>query len=277
MVLYPQRHPDDNLADLANLKASPSASLYYEGVSAFALLHFPQFKYPAVALERSHFVSATTCSASGNTMTVTFNNPEAWKTAAQDWTQHPEGFVVISYIAGCGHGLSTAERTFHLVTSVRLNEGKLQIICSVSMIPMTDAHPGHEIKFHMTKYTGTPSSPPKHSRRQDDGPTGISDEDNKAFGEGLAKTGKVIGQSIATGATAIAKGLWKAFTPSPSAAAALASGELPVGAGLNPTDVVNKSLQDIATSIIPVPVPVKSGQFLFDTSGDFVDIPDVGR
>ncbi|KAJ7122158.1 hypothetical protein C8R44DRAFT_981407 [Mycena epipterygia] len=158
-VLFPKRHPDDDPANLANLKATTSATLYYEAPAAHALVHIPVFNQPMVSLERSRFLSSVSCNAAGNMMVITFKDEKSWEVASTDWAQYSNGFLIISHVHGCGEGVDKGERNFHLVSSVRPVPSKKQIICTMTSVEIEQAvHPDHVMAFQISKYDSAPAT-----------------------------------------------------------------------------------------------------------------------
>ncbi|KAJ7848091.1 hypothetical protein B0H13DRAFT_2404756 [Mycena leptocephala] len=101
-ALRPLPHPHDNPADLDNLKAVNTGTLYYQAeegmshsrvasnltlivITAFGTVHIPVFNYPAVSLDRSHYITSVTCNG----------DHQSWATAWTDWSHHAK-FIVIS-------------------------------------------------------------------------------------------------------------------------------------------------------------------------------------
>ncbi|KAJ6629580.1 hypothetical protein B0H10DRAFT_2208542 [Mycena sp. CBHHK59/15] len=131
-TLYPGLHPDEDASDLDNLKANKESSLYYtaspdskrQGAGVLQLTHL----YPAVSLERSEFISSVTCNSASTIMTVTFKDTSLFETALADWSQHRTGFLLILYIAGCGTGVDSSERSFHLISGISAsNLGRINV------------------------------------------------------------------------------------------------------------------------------------------------------
>ncbi|KAJ7715800.1 hypothetical protein B0H16DRAFT_1255172, partial [Mycena metata] len=109
-------------------------------------------KYPLVSLDKSDLASAT-CNYASDTMTVSFHDEEAYTVASKDWSTHPGGLVVISYILGCGKGVDTLERSFHFVSSMQLRRDERQIVCKISPRKLTDvAHPDHDIGIRVKRF-----------------------------------------------------------------------------------------------------------------------------
>jgi hypothetical protein len=87
-------------------------------------------------------------------MIVSFKDEESYTVASADWATYPEGFVVISYIPGCGKGVDTLERSFHLVLTIQLRRDERQIVCKISPVELTDiAHPDHDIHMRAERFT----------------------------------------------------------------------------------------------------------------------------
>ncbi|KAJ7046328.1 hypothetical protein C8F04DRAFT_1323223 [Mycena alexandri] len=106
-------------------------------------------------LERSGFIASVTCNAVGNTMMVTLKDNKSWQTASNDWVHH-HAFFIVSHVAGCGLGAS-GERSFHLVSSIRLFPSTKQIACTTEHVDLEmAAHPDHLIQFQVNKYSMAP-------------------------------------------------------------------------------------------------------------------------
>ncbi|KAJ6626234.1 hypothetical protein B0H10DRAFT_2211426 [Mycena sp. CBHHK59/15] len=178
-ILHPGLHPDDDTADLNNLKAHKETSLYYvaapgpriQGAGILKLTHL----YPAVSLERSRFISSITCNAASTSMTVNFKDIASFHTAFNDWSRHQSGFLLISYVAGCGLGVESSERSFHLISRITTSEKDLRIVCQIQTVPMHDTvHPDQEFNFHVATHLADerePTPPNSHSRRDGVGKT----------------------------------------------------------------------------------------------------------
>ncbi|KAJ6619145.1 hypothetical protein B0H10DRAFT_1749987, partial [Mycena sp. CBHHK59/15] len=108
---------------------------------------------PAVSLERSHFISSVTCNSVSNSMDVTFKDSVSFHTAVKDWSSHRSGFLLISYVAGCGLGTDSAERSFHLISHIVISNAHLHIICrTVPMSIHNTLDQNHNIKLHVATY-----------------------------------------------------------------------------------------------------------------------------
>ncbi|KAJ7147794.1 hypothetical protein C8R43DRAFT_1069199, partial [Mycena crocata] len=109
-------------------------------------------KYPTVSLERSRFVSVT-CQPASDTMVVSFDHSKAFNTAVTDWSTHKSGFILISYVAGCGEGTDSSERSFHFVHNFDVSEKDLRITCHIITIPIHHTVDENEtIKLHVATY-----------------------------------------------------------------------------------------------------------------------------
>ncbi|KAJ6614687.1 hypothetical protein B0H10DRAFT_135507 [Mycena sp. CBHHK59/15] len=164
-TLHPGLHPDEDASDLDNLKANKESSLYYtaspdskrQGAGVLQLTHL----YPAVSLERSEFISSVTCNSASTIMTVTFKDTSSFQTALADWSQHHTGFLLISYIAGCGTGVDSSERSFHLISGISASNKDLQIFCQMKTIPIHDTvHEEQEMRFSVVTYSLKNLTPP---------------------------------------------------------------------------------------------------------------------
>ncbi|KAJ7655461.1 hypothetical protein B0H17DRAFT_1146452 [Mycena rosella] len=157
LTLHPGIHPDEDLSDLNNLKAKKASSLYYVappgstvgGASVVELTHL----YPAVSLERSHFVTSVTCDATSTSITVTFADGFSFRTAFDDWKTHRTGFLLISYVPGCGSGTDSLERSFHLISGIVGSQKDRRIVCQAKAIPIhRTIHHDQEIRVHAATY-----------------------------------------------------------------------------------------------------------------------------
>ncbi|KAJ7136409.1 hypothetical protein C8R43DRAFT_848891, partial [Mycena crocata] len=107
---------------------------------------------PAVQLGRSHFIKSVTCDAA-NTISVTFHDSRAFHIAVNDWNKHRTGFLLISYVPGCGSGTNTFERSFHLVSGIVPSEKDLRVVCQAKTIPIHETvHHDQEIRIHAATY-----------------------------------------------------------------------------------------------------------------------------
>ncbi|KAJ7031579.1 hypothetical protein C8F04DRAFT_1185747 [Mycena alexandri] len=156
LLLHPGVHPDVDKSDLDNLKAKKSNSLYYAAppgspTGAAAVMEVAHL-YPAVQLERSHFVNHISCNAGGDSISLTFTDLPAFQAALDDWETHP-AFLLISYVEGCGSGMDTFERSFHLILNVTGSQNDLTIVCRAKTIPIQDTvHRDQEIRLHAATY-----------------------------------------------------------------------------------------------------------------------------
>ncbi|KAJ7125991.1 hypothetical protein C8R44DRAFT_564825, partial [Mycena epipterygia] len=91
---------------------------------------------PTISLERSRFVSSVTCGLASDTMVVTFNDSKSFNTAVTDWSNHTTGFILITYVPGCGEGIDSSERSFHFVHNFDASEKDLRITCQIVTIPI---------------------------------------------------------------------------------------------------------------------------------------------
>ncbi|KAJ6536807.1 hypothetical protein B0H19DRAFT_377960 [Mycena capillaripes] len=109
--------------------------------------------YPAVSLESSHFVASVSCTSNGKSISITFSDNLAFNTAFDDWRTHITGFLLISYVDGCGAGTDSLERSFHLISGIVASEPKLRIVCQAETIPIHEmVHPDQEIRVHAATF-----------------------------------------------------------------------------------------------------------------------------
>ncbi|KAJ7122232.1 hypothetical protein C8R44DRAFT_981442 [Mycena epipterygia] len=156
-TLHPGLHPDEDTADLDNLKGKFNSSLYYkakpdspvQGAGLMQLKH----KYPTVSLERSRFISSVTCEPTSDSMVVTFNDSKSFGTAVMDWSTHKSGFILISYVPGCGEGTDSSERSFHFVSNFVVSEKDRCITCHIVATPLQDTlDNSSNILLHVATY-----------------------------------------------------------------------------------------------------------------------------
>ncbi|KAJ7627970.1 hypothetical protein DFH06DRAFT_1338796 [Mycena polygramma] len=157
-TLLPAKHPDKEVHDLNNLKATKGVTLYYEEPTASqsrapmsAYVDVSAFKVPAVSVEHSVHIRSVSCEdPAGSHISVSFANLDAWKTAVDDWSQYPEGFYIIAYVDGCGPGAASGERSFHLVHSFTSDKNDLSITCDMETVKIHDAvHPEEKMSARM--------------------------------------------------------------------------------------------------------------------------------
>ncbi|KAJ7627992.1 hypothetical protein DFH06DRAFT_1480710 [Mycena polygramma] len=162
-TLFPAKHPDKDVHDLNNLKANKGATLYYEEPTASesdagpmsAHVDVTAFKAPAVSVEHSVHIRAVTCdNPAGTHISVAFDNLDAWTTAVDDWSKYTEGFYIIAYVDGCGPGVASGERSFHLVHSFTSDKRTLTITGDMETVKIHDAvHPDEEMSARMFQST----------------------------------------------------------------------------------------------------------------------------
>ncbi|KAJ7154839.1 hypothetical protein C8R43DRAFT_438268 [Mycena crocata] len=157
MALHPNLHPDEDTSDLENLKAKKQSALYYSSLSGTDIQGAGMVKlthlYPAVSLERSHFISSVTCDGS-DALTVTFTNDAAYQTAVKDWTGHYQGFLIISYVHGCGSGVASSERSFHFVSRILPSKAHRKILCQTKPMAIHDTvHPTEDVNVHVITFS----------------------------------------------------------------------------------------------------------------------------
>ncbi|KAJ6625351.1 hypothetical protein B0H10DRAFT_639569 [Mycena sp. CBHHK59/15] len=121
-----------------------------QGAGIIQLTHL----YPAVPLEHSRFISSVACNTVSTSMTVTFIDSMSFQTAFDDWSTHRTGFLLISYVAGCGAGVESSERSFHLVSGIVASRKNLQIVCRAQTLPIHHTvDQDQEIHFHVATYS----------------------------------------------------------------------------------------------------------------------------
>ncbi|KAJ7791703.1 hypothetical protein B0H14DRAFT_190513 [Mycena olivaceomarginata] len=155
-IMSPKRHPKDDPADLAHLKTQTSGNFYYEGNGAMTEMHVPVTTFPIASLDKSDLV-ATSCNYASTSMSVSFRDDESWTVASTDWARHRTGFILVSYVPGCGRGVDTLERSFHFVSSMVLHRSERQIVCAISAMEFKHAvHPDHEVEINAGTYGLSP-------------------------------------------------------------------------------------------------------------------------
>ncbi|KAJ7131810.1 hypothetical protein C8R43DRAFT_845356, partial [Mycena crocata] len=109
---------------------------------------------PAVSPERSNSIASVICNAASKTISVTFTNEEAFRTAVEDWRTHLRpGFLLITYVAGCGSGTAALERSFHLVSKFHASEKDLCVVCEGVLVPIHQTvHRDEIITVHAATY-----------------------------------------------------------------------------------------------------------------------------
>ncbi|KAJ7677577.1 hypothetical protein B0H14DRAFT_2655999 [Mycena olivaceomarginata] len=80
----------------------------------------------------------------------------SFQTAFRDWRTHDSGFLIISYIEGCGVGIDSYEHSFHLMSGIHASEHDLGIVCQGTTVPIHEA-------------MGQPNRPAKHSEATPNG------------------------------------------------------------------------------------------------------------
>ncbi|KAJ6481546.1 hypothetical protein C8R47DRAFT_1049827, partial [Mycena vitilis] len=156
-TLLPAKHPEKEVHDLNNLKANKGVTLYYEEPASqsrapmSAYVDVSAFKVPAVSVEHSVHIRSVSCEdPAGSRISVSFANLDAWKMAVDDWSQYPEGFYIIAYVDGCGPGVASGERSFHLAHSFTSDKNDLSITCDMETVKIHDAvHPEEKMSARM--------------------------------------------------------------------------------------------------------------------------------
>ncbi|KAJ7034819.1 hypothetical protein C8F04DRAFT_554459 [Mycena alexandri] len=157
--LHPALHPDLDTSDLNNLKASNDSSLYYStpladaagnlNAAVMQLTHL----YPAVTLEHSRYIRSVTCNPTSTSISVTFTDTDVFQTAASDWTAHSQ-LLLITYSAGCGAGITSQERSFHLVSNIQTSKSSLKITATIDTLPFHETfHEDQDLTFHVASYS----------------------------------------------------------------------------------------------------------------------------
>ncbi|KAJ7502686.1 hypothetical protein B0H11DRAFT_1669566, partial [Mycena galericulata] len=115
---------------------------------SFASVHISGFLHPAVALEHSAHIIATTCDSNTSTITIAFRNRDSWALAIEDWKAHPNLFLV-AFSDSCGRGRESGERSVHLVkNNMTSSWGKMEITFQMTEVPLQDAiHPDRDVEI----------------------------------------------------------------------------------------------------------------------------------
>ncbi|KAJ7763285.1 hypothetical protein B0H16DRAFT_1255470, partial [Mycena metata] len=114
---------------------------------------------PAVALEHSRYIRSVTCNPTSTSISVTFTDIGAFQTAASDWTAHSQ-LLLITYSAGCGSGITSQERSFHLVSNIQTSKSSLKITATIDTLPFHETfHEDQDLTFHVASYSLTHSAP----------------------------------------------------------------------------------------------------------------------
>ncbi|KAJ7200746.1 hypothetical protein GGX14DRAFT_314201, partial [Mycena pura] len=115
-----------------------------------ARIQVSAFKAPTVSVEHSAHVSAVSCDSSGKTLFITFTSADAWQTAVDDWSQHRDGFYIVTYVDGCGPGVASGKQSFHLVHGFTSDRSALTITCKMETTQFHDAvHPDENVSLEM--------------------------------------------------------------------------------------------------------------------------------
>ncbi|KAJ7717802.1 hypothetical protein B0H16DRAFT_1433621, partial [Mycena metata] len=120
--------------------------------------------YPAVALEHSRYIRSVTCNPTSTSVSVTFTDTGAFQTAASDWTTHSQ-LLLITYSAGCGAGITSQQRSFHLVSNIQTSKTSLKITATIDAIPFHETfHEDQDLTFQVASYSINHSAPPPSRR-----------------------------------------------------------------------------------------------------------------
>jgi hypothetical protein len=120
--------------------------------------------YPAVSLEHSRYIRSVTCNPTSTSISVTFTDSGAFQTAASDWTTHSQ-LLLITYSAGCGAGITSQERSFHLVSNIQTSKTSFKITATIDTIPFHETfHEDQDLTFHVASYSMDHSAPPPSRR-----------------------------------------------------------------------------------------------------------------
>jgi hypothetical protein len=99
--------------------------------------------------------------------------------AVEDWRQNPK-FLLVAFVDSCGLGRESGERSVHLVQNFTVSAARLQIICQMVELSLTEAiHPERDVAIHVDTFdvhdTIIPVPSVPHLRRQDN-ETSMNDE-----------------------------------------------------------------------------------------------------
>ncbi|KAJ6511708.1 hypothetical protein DFH09DRAFT_1333596 [Mycena vulgaris] len=98
------------------------------------------FQSPVISVKHSsHVRSVTRDDRSERGITVAFTNLDTWRAAVDDWSQHPDGIYIIAYAGGCGPGIDSGERSFHLVHAFTSNQPDRTVPCEMNTFPIHEA------------------------------------------------------------------------------------------------------------------------------------------
>ncbi|KAJ7896854.1 hypothetical protein B0H13DRAFT_1521322, partial [Mycena leptocephala] len=119
---------------------------------SFASVHISAFIHPVVVLEHSSYVTSTSCDSNSGTITVSFKDHSKWAMAVEDWRQNPK-FLLVAFVDSCGLGRESGERSVHLVQNFTVSAARLQIICQMVELSLTEAiHPERDVAIHVDTF-----------------------------------------------------------------------------------------------------------------------------
>ncbi|KAJ7087104.1 hypothetical protein C8R44DRAFT_893269 [Mycena epipterygia] len=134
-------HLDNDTADLNNLKA-----MFNRRRRDGAHAPIPR------GLSRTFPFISVTCE-NANTLAVAFTDADAFDTAIKDWSTYPSGFLLISYVSGCGVGTDSAERSFHFVSHFAVSDKDLRITCRTAAMEIHETLDSQEaVRLHVATY-----------------------------------------------------------------------------------------------------------------------------
>ncbi|KAF7342514.1 hypothetical protein MVEN_01841500 [Mycena venus] len=168
--LHPTVHPDVDRTHPKHLTPNESLSLHYHDphaafpeIRSFASVHISGFTHPALLLEHSAHVVSTRCDAVSSTITVGFRARSAWNMALAAWKKHPK-FFILAFEDSCGLGRESGERSVHLVHNMTSVWNRMEIICKMSELSLTEAiHPDRPVTIHADTFDVHDPEPPPTS------------------------------------------------------------------------------------------------------------------
>jgi len=153
--LNPAVHPDVDVADVSNLKATTGMTLHYDSDanpsadSVTATVSAPSSSYPIVQVDNTKYIKSVTCTS--NTAAIAFSDANAFNTAAQDWASQGQ-FVVVSNDPKCGS--VDGKRAYALVNDMSTDKSSMTVNAHISMVDFEQAVGGDtKIRTSLGKYT----------------------------------------------------------------------------------------------------------------------------
>ncbi|KAF7356145.1 Apple protein [Mycena venus] len=182
-ILHPTVHPVIDRTHPKHLTPNQGLYLYYHDphaafphIRSFASVYVSGFTHPALILEHSAHVISTRCDVTSSAITVGFRDRAVWSRTVDAWKQHPK-FLIVAFADSCGMGRESGERSVHLVHNFTSVWSRMEIVCQMSELSLTDAiHPDRPVTIQVDTFDvhDTDAHPifPAYTRRTD----GPSDE-----------------------------------------------------------------------------------------------------